>query len=140
MSGYSKWWLSLVALLPLIRIAPVYCQHTEDYRLTFLLVDWSRANGYKYYREYIIGRERESILYGFNYPQCVCTAVYLVGYSPSLFYYILLILHLFQIHHQTFLISLWWITRSTLLASSPGPFPAFQCCTLIHSQLFNVAR
>ena len=31
-------------------------------------------------------------VYGFNYPQHVCTVVYGVGYSPSLSYYILLLI------------------------------------------------
>ena len=34
MTGYCSWWLLLVTLLPLISVAPVYCQH---YGRTFLL-------------------------------------------------------------------------------------------------------
>ena len=26
-------------------------------------------------------------IYWFNYPHCICTAVYRIGFSPSLFYY-----------------------------------------------------
>ena len=34
-----------MALLPLIRIAPIYCQHTEDYRLTFVVAIKSNESG-----------------------------------------------------------------------------------------------
>ena len=45
MTGSCSLWLPLLALLPLIRIAPVYCQHTEDYGLTFLLAIKNNESG-----------------------------------------------------------------------------------------------
>ena len=46
MTGTCSWWLLLVALLPLIFIAPVYCQHPEeDNRLTFLVAIKNNESG-----------------------------------------------------------------------------------------------
>ena len=43
--GYKARLLQILALLPLIRIAPVYCQHAEDYELTLLAAIQSNESG-----------------------------------------------------------------------------------------------
>ena len=48
MMGSCSLWLLLVALLLLVRIAPAYCQHTEDmedHRLTYLVTIKSNGSG-----------------------------------------------------------------------------------------------
>ena len=45
MMGSYNLWLPLVAFLPLIRIAPVYCQYTEERRLMFLVAIESNGSG-----------------------------------------------------------------------------------------------
>ena len=48
MTGSFSWSLLLVALLPLL-IAPAYCQHTEYYRLTFILAIKTNDSGLEIY-------------------------------------------------------------------------------------------
>ena len=43
--GYEARLLQILALLPLIRIAPVFCQHAEDYELTLLAAIRSNESG-----------------------------------------------------------------------------------------------
>ena len=50
MTGLSSWPIHFVALsLPLLSIAPAYCQHTEDYRLTFILAIKNNESGLEVY-------------------------------------------------------------------------------------------
>ena len=49
MTGSFNWSLLLVALLLLLSIAPAYRQHTEDYRLTFILAIKKNASGLEVY-------------------------------------------------------------------------------------------
>ena len=56
MTGLCSWSLLLVALLPLLNIAPAYCQHTEDYRLTFLLAIKNNENGLEIYTLFLENR------------------------------------------------------------------------------------
>ena len=49
MTGSFSWSLLLVALLLLLSIAPAYRQHTEDYRLTFILAIKNNDSGLEVY-------------------------------------------------------------------------------------------
>ena len=50
MTGLSSWPIHFVALsLPLLSITPAYCQHTEDYRLTFILAIKNNESGLEVY-------------------------------------------------------------------------------------------
>ena len=42
---YEARLLQILTLLPLIRIAPVFCQHAEDYELTLLVAIRSNESG-----------------------------------------------------------------------------------------------
>ena len=45
--------LLLVALLPPVRIAPAYCQHTEDHRSTFLVAIKSNGSGLEIHTHFL---------------------------------------------------------------------------------------
>ena len=52
MMGSCSLWLLLVALLPPVRIAPAYCQHTENHRLTFLVAIKSNGSGLEIHTQF----------------------------------------------------------------------------------------